>query len=65
MTTDDLSKKLMQECRTSGLPLLDQATALGTAYACYLITKGVTRAELHGFIDQALKVIAAYRAVAM
>ena len=57
MTTDELTKKLIQDCEQSELPMADQAAALGTAYATYLIANGVPPAELRYFLDRAIKII--------
>jgi hypothetical protein len=57
MTTEALTKLLMRACETSTLPLANQAEALGTAYASYLMAKGYPAADLRDFLNRAILVI--------
>jgi hypothetical protein len=57
MTTEVLTKLLMRACEISTLPLADQAEALGTAYASYLMANGFPASELRDFLNRAIAVI--------
>ena len=57
MTTEELTKLLMRACEISTLPLANQAEALGTAYASYLMANGFPAADLRDFLNSAIAVI--------
>jgi hypothetical protein len=57
MTVNELTNELMEACEASDLPLFDQAAALGTAYASYLMAKNIPPADLRDFLNRAIEVI--------